>query len=100
MSIFETLGRMQWETFRTVVGEDVLDVRAINFLLQEPDVTAALLTLREVGRCDLDLRMVQHLCKLGVMTADRHGYFLTEAVEDLLDFILKEMEKEDSDKSV
>jgi predicted AAA+ superfamily ATPase len=92
MNLFDHIDRKALELASGMM-RDVLDDRAIDFLVKRPDILNALVGIRQLGKFMLAPREVKQLVVLGVMQVDEQGYFLSEVVEDLIDVILREAEK-------
>ena len=67
---------------------NVLDEIAIKFLWDNLEILQAIIVLRKSGKFKVSERDAQQLVFLGIMQIDEQGYFLSEAVEDLIDEIL------------
>ena len=92
MSLFDHIDRKAFELASGMM-RDVLDQRALDFLMERKDILRAIITLRKIGKFEISQREAQQLVTLGIMQVDGQGYFLSEVVEDLVDLVIKNAEK-------
>ncbi len=92
MNFFEHFDKKMME-MASVVTRDVLNQKAVDFLITQPNILRALVVLRQVGKFEISQREADLLVKLGIMQTDDQGYFLSEIIEDLIDTIIDKAEK-------
>jgi len=89
-SVFDHVDRIMVQQARELMGT-ILDARALVALEQQPTLLEPLLAMRGHGRMELTKDLVVELVRLGFVTADRDGYYLTDIVEDFLDEVIRRL---------
>lgn len=57
----------------------------VHFLTENPIVMENLLILREIGKCDLPVSVVNYLLSNSILSVDSGGVFVSDVVEDVID---------------
>lgn len=65
--------------------------RALSFICENPYVMVYLIKMRKLQKLDISSDLVIQLCQLGIFTADKDGFFISEVVEDLIDQICENL---------
>ena len=77
----------------TEVLRPLLDVQALDYLIEHPNTMFAVITMRNRGKLSLSLSITKKLVEIGVFSVDENGYYLSEVVEDVIDSLFVEWEK-------
>ena len=86
--VMELMARMRW-------GRDK-NVRAINYLMENPDVGYSLVALREYGKFDVPQQEADAMVAIGLMNHDENGYYMSDAAEEFVDKYIQLREKKAS----
>jgi len=68
----------------------LLDIKALDYLIDNPATMRAVIAMRMNGKLELRLGVVKHLVSIGVFSLDKDGFYLSEVVEDVIDKLLAE----------
>jgi len=94
MGLTDEMDRAALDVARTMFGK-VLDERAMEFIRRNPDTINGLLAIRLTGKVPFPKKDVIQLCRVGIFSADKDGYYVSDIVEDLIDEVIKRIHQED-----
>lgn len=73
---------------------DAMNVRALEALAEDPDLVVMLTALRLTGKANFTKAVADQMVRLGILSIDFQGYYISEIVEDAVDKYLQLLEED------